>query len=82
MNRLIRSREELEATIKEEALGHAVCAGVEFGGVYWHEVDETGCNWSISIVSGPEWTDCFVAMEDFIFTLRQTYNIPETEGLS
>lgn len=78
MTREIASREQLQAKINQEAALHAPCAGVQFGGVYWHETDDLGCNWSISIVSGPEWTDCFVAMEGFIFNLRAQYNIPET----
>ncbi|HEY9280731.1 MAG TPA: hypothetical protein VIP51_11720 [Eoetvoesiella sp.] len=77
--RSVTSREFLQKAIAEEVLEHAECAGVQFGGIYWHEVDETGCNWSVSIISGPEWTDCFIAMEKFIFTLRAQYNIPQAE---
>lgn len=79
MDRKIRSKEYLQEKIKEVALTHAECAGVQFGGVYRHEADETGCNWSVSIVSGPEWTDCFVAMEQFLFALRAEYNISESD---
>jgi hypothetical protein len=77
MAREIRTKEYLQERISEEASKHAECAGVQFGGVYWHEAEESGCNWSVSIVSGPEWSDCFIAVEQFIFGLREQYNIPE-----
>lgn len=79
MDRKIKTKGYLEEKIKEVALTHAECAGVQFGGVYSHPADESGCNWSVSIVSGPEWTDCFMAMEKFLSALRTQYNILESE---
>ena len=53
--REIKSAEEIRALVQEAADECPECAESHFGGVYWHEPDETGCNWSISTIRGTAW---------------------------
>jgi hypothetical protein len=47
---------------------------VYFGGIYWHEPDETGCNWSISNVAGSNWSESLGRLSPFAEQLRTRYD--------
>ncbi len=58
-----------EAAAFPEQRGH-----VYFGGIYWHEPDERGCNWSVSTISGRNWSDSLGRLTPFAEQLRTRYN--------
>lgn len=77
MARRIESKETIEKLIAEETIQHADCVNVTWGGIYWHEADEYGCNWSISTINGQDWEACLNRLRPFIANLRATVNIPD-----
>jgi hypothetical protein len=76
MERTVVKPEELQEKIRDEAAKYAECGDAYFGGVYWHEPDETGCNWSISAIRGGDWSGCLDRLGRFAAQLRATYNLP------
>jgi hypothetical protein len=80
MDRMILMAEELQQLIRDEAAKFpGECKDCYFGGVYWHEPDETGCNWSISTIRGPDWSGCLGRLHGFAMRLRERYNIPNPQ---
>ncbi|MEZ0231862.1 MAG: hypothetical protein ACAH12_03410 [Methylophilaceae bacterium] len=79
MAKAIKSKEELQDIIRNDANRREHCKDVYFGGIYWHELDEMGCNWSISTMSGSDTTACFNDMLSFAVALRSQYNIPDPD---
>jgi len=79
----IVTKDQLNNWIREEASRHEACGGCSFGGIHWHEPDETGCNWNVSIIRGPTARNCMEAMRAFGDRLRTRYNIHDPgEGFS
>ncbi|SCB10092.1 hypothetical protein GA0116996_101613 [Cupriavidus alkaliphilus] len=77
--REIKTADEIRALVQEAADRCEDCADAHFGGVYWHEPDETGCNWSISTMRGTSWKPCFDCVQPAAVELRAKYNLPEPE---
>lgn len=77
MPRLIMAKEDVHERIKFETARCQACRDSYFGGVYWHEPDEDGCNWSISTITGGDWSGCLDAMRSYITKMRQEINIPD-----
>jgi len=78
MSRVILSVEEINHMIREEMRKHDACAKVSLSSIYWHEPDETGCNWDADMWKGNE-TDalaCKRSVLGAIRELRSRYNIP------
>ncbi|WP_256081053.1 hypothetical protein [Massilia sp. YIM B04103] len=75
--RTVRSEEELRHLIQLVASECFECQDTFFGDIYWHERDEMGCNWSMSTVSGQDWSACLDYLQPVAIRLRQTYNIPD-----
>jgi hypothetical protein len=75
--RPMRSKEDLRHMIKLIASDCADCDDSYFGGIYWHERDELGCNWSVSTISGGDWSGCLDCVQPAATRLRQTYNIAD-----
>lgn len=81
MSRELRSIEEINGMIRAEMRKHEACANVSLGSVYWHEPDETGCNWDASMARGDpdEVRPCRDCIIEAIRNLRAQYNIPYSE---
>jgi hypothetical protein len=79
MERVVVKPEELQEKIREEAAKYSECGDAYFGGVYWHEPDETGCNWSFSTIRGRDWSGCLDRLGPFAARLRAHYNIPNPQ---
>lgn len=77
--RIIKSPEEIRALVQEIADKCEACSECYFGGVYWHEPDDSGCNWSISMIQGPTWRECFRCVQEDAIGLRAKYNIPDPQ---
>lgn len=73
----IRSKEEIRELIRLAATACDDCNDAYFGGVYWHERDASGCNWSISTINGQDWAGCMDCMRPAATRLRETYNIAD-----
>jgi len=81
--RMVVKPEELQEKIRDEAAKYSECGDAYFGGVYWHEPDETGCNWSISSIRGRDWSGCLDRLGPFAARLRSRYNVPNpAKGIS
>lgn len=77
MSRIIKTKEEVRELIKAETDKNAACKDSYFGGVYWHEPDESGCNWSMPTISGGDWNGCLEAMRNYVTKIRSEINIPD-----
>lgn len=75
--RRIRSKEDIQALIRVAASMCKDCTDSYFGGVYWHEPDNTGCNWSVSCISGADWRGCMDCIHAAAVDLREQYNIKD-----
>ena len=76
MARVVVKSEDLLELIRAEAAKYPdECNDAYFGGVYWHEPDEIGCNWSISMIRGRDWSGCLERLHQFAIGLRGLYNI-------
>ena len=79
MPRTIKTPDELRELLIAEAAKHAECKDIYLGGVYWHDPDETGCNWQVSASKGKDWSTCIERILPFTRKLREDYNIPDPE---
>ncbi len=80
MERVVVAPEELQEKIRAEAAKYPdECGDAYFGGVYWHEPDENGCNWSISTMRGRDWSGCLGRLAPFATRLRANFNIPNPQ---
>lgn len=77
MLREIKTKEEIREMLQAEAARYPDCKTTYFGGLYWHEPDETGCNWQVSVMSGRDPGACYDHMHDFAVRLRASFNIPD-----
>jgi hypothetical protein len=75
--RRIRSKEQLQHLIRAASEACEDCADAYFGGVYWHEPDDAGCNWSISTMGGNDWKGCLECIQLVARELRANYSIAE-----
>lgn len=73
--RPIRTKAQLQNLIRLAADECPSCVDTVFGGIYWHEPDAMGCNWSVSTIRGDDWSDCFDCLQPAATSLRETYNI-------
>jgi hypothetical protein len=80
MERTVARPEELQEKIRDEAAKYTECADAYFGGVYWHEPDETGCNWSVSTIRGRDWSGCLDRLRNFVARLRANYKLPNPQN--
>ncbi|WP_061941920.1 hypothetical protein [Collimonas pratensis] len=48
--RVIRPKAEIQNLVRTAAEATPECADHEFGEVYWHERDASGCNWDIRVL--------------------------------
>lgn len=54
------------------------CKDHHFGGVYWHERDPEGCNWSVSMLRGPGGHEaCMACVQPAAIQLRLRYAIAD-----
>lgn len=79
MTRSIKTPDELREFLLTETAKHMDCKDSYFGGIYWHEPDETGCNWQVSTGKGNDWSKCIERILPFVQRLREDYNIPDPE---
>jgi hypothetical protein len=79
MDRVISRPEELQELIRDEAAKYAECKDCYFGGVYWHEPDESECNWNMASIRGQDWSGCLDRMLAFVTRLRERYNVPNPQ---
>ncbi len=49
------------------------CRNVTITSVYWHEEDESGCNWDLGYSSGPD--SCRYVIRAITDEFRQLYNL-------
>lgn len=75
--RRIRTKDELRELIKEAASRCTDCSDAHFGGVYWHERDDSGCNWTVSTMKGSDWAGCLACVQPHAFILRESYSIAD-----
>jgi hypothetical protein len=81
MVRSIKTPEELREFLLAETAKHMDCKDSYFGGIYWHEPDEAGCNWQVSTSTGKDkdWSKCIEHILPFVRKLREDYNILDPE---
>ncbi|MBK7675889.1 MAG: hypothetical protein IPJ27_14690 [Candidatus Accumulibacter sp.] len=79
MSRVILDAGEIRERLITEAEKHVVCKTAYIGGVYWHEPDETGCNWKVSTNDEINRNGCIQRLLPLIRMLREQYNIPEPD---
>ena len=77
MARQIAAKETIGKLIVAETIKHADCVNVTWDEVYWHEPDETGSNWGISVANHYEGQACLERMKAFIENLQATLNLPD-----
>jgi hypothetical protein len=77
MGRFVTSKDHIQTMVRAATDACADCKDAHFGGVYWHEIDEMGCNWSISTMQGPDWKGCFDCVQPTALQLRKLYSIPD-----
>jgi len=79
--REMKSPSELEKIIAAKLAEYEACAELRPNHVYWHEPDETGCNWSLHSMRGKaaQVAECLRAINDYAIELRRRYNIPTPE---
>ena len=77
LNRLVLSKDHVQRLVRALAQTCPSCDNTYFGGVYWHEPDEMGCNWSVSTMNGPDFQGCFDEIQAGAISLRQAYSIPD-----
>lgn len=79
MSRVTLSIEEINHMIREEMRKHEECANVSLSSIYWHEPDETGCNWDANMWLGSEADTiaCRRCILAAVRELRSRYNIPQ-----
>lgn len=73
--RRILPKEHLQSMIRALAAGCDDCEYTYFGGVYWHERDSSGCNWSVSTMSGDDPHGCFDCVRPGAAQLRASFSI-------
>jgi hypothetical protein len=80
VKREIKTGAELRDMILVEARNYPdVCGDSSVGVVLQQEPDETGCDWIVSPVGGPEWKACLKKLEPFVAELRSKYNLLKPE---
>jgi len=79
MARMMLKKDALEEMIRDEAAKYEECKDCYFGGVYWHEPDETECNWNVSMIRGQDWSGCLGRMQAFATELRERYSVPNPQ---
>ena len=77
--RLILPKQHIHRLIRALAQPCPDCEATYFGGVFWHERDEGGCNWSVSTMSWSKWPACLEHIRDAALQLRAHYSIPDEE---
>ena len=84
MTRSIVSARVLNKLLQECAAMTPQCKQCAVGSVVETPVDETGCNWKVSLIQGGHCGDCLAAMSDFIDGLRTHFflNTSDTETTS
>lgn len=73
--RRVRTKDEIRELVKEAASQCPACSDGYFGGVYWHERDESGCKWSVSTIKGSDWSECLSCLKPSASILRASYSI-------
>ena len=84
MKREIIPKADLERLIADELAKHSECEGARILGVYWHETDETGCNWDADTWNGNR--DTVIACKECVGAavrdLRARYNIVDPKKMT
>ena len=57
------------------------CAQCLIGSVVEIPVDETGCNWKVSVIQGGHCGECLAAMADFIVALREQFTLETLDDM-
>jgi hypothetical protein len=71
----IKTPEELEELLKDEAAKYPECKDSYFGGIIRQKPDQTGCNWKVSAIEGTDWNKCIERLS----RVRELYNLPDDE---
>jgi len=75
--RLTLEKDYLQRLIRAAAARCEECDHAYFGGVFWHERDASGCNWSVSTMGGEDWKGCFDCVQPVAIQLRATFAIAD-----
>lgn len=79
MDRQTLSVDEISTIVRRSAGAFAACRYCHFGDIHVHEIDETGCNWSISQLQGHGCFECLEAVKLLIADLRSQYRVAEAD---
>jgi hypothetical protein len=75
--RWVLPKAHVQNLVRAIAAPCAECADIHFGGVYWHEPDDDGCNWSVSTLRGlGAYAECMACVQPAAIQLRRRYAIP------
>jgi hypothetical protein len=77
MNRRFESKEKIENLIVAEKAKYADCVNTRLLEIYWHEPDETGCNWSATYSNSHDLDSCLSRIGPFIAQLRASINLDQ-----
>jgi hypothetical protein len=79
--RELKTAAELRALIAERMAELEVCQELQPNEVYWHEADETGCNWSLHSFGGiaAMAQECWEALSGYLAELRERYKLEDPE---
>jgi hypothetical protein len=81
MVREIKTKSELQDMIREAAELCEDCQGCEFGEIYSHDPDATGCNWNVSPARGEGRHACMTCLLPAANELRKEYNLTDQRFL-